>query len=354
MPVYNREKYVAEAIQSIQKQTFTDFEFIIVDDGSTDKSLDIIKSYREADSRIKLITGDNQGAAKARNRGISACQTDFIAFMDDDDISTPDRLEKLYQFLIDNPDVSSVNSQRAPIRKDNVPKDYTASPVRHRLFKDSIQEKGTDLLSFLEGRGRNFAVGSNSMVRKSAIDSIGGFREIFSCNEDTDITLRFEEQYNMGAIPLPLYLQRSHETPGRVSTTSNSWRYLAAAFISAHFRRTTGDDPLENMQTIDDALPLFSQLPQSIKVHLIRKLIQSWKRQIYKSIKNNSIENIESVSLDIRTSVSQNSLGFNRKQAASIRNTILKSAARCLLALRLKMFIILASTWLFTMRLKAI
>lgn len=107
LPVYNASKYVAEAIQSVLNQSFTDFELIIINDGSTDNSLDIIKSF--PDSRIIVIDQLNKGALAAVLSGTAVCKGEFIARMDHDDISLNNRFEKQINFLRKNPDVSLVS-----------------------------------------------------------------------------------------------------------------------------------------------------------------------------------------------------------------------------------------------------
>ena len=94
MSVFNGSKFLADAIQSILSRLFKEFELIIVDDGSTDNSLNIIRSFESADSRIKVISKLNEGLAKSLNAAISASQGDFIARMDADDIGYKNRLEK--------------------------------------------------------------------------------------------------------------------------------------------------------------------------------------------------------------------------------------------------------------------
>ncbi len=104
MSVYNGELYLAEAIESILKQTFTNFEFIIINDGSTDSSQAIIESYK--DPRIKLLNNDcNQGLAQSLNKGISTARGKYIARMDADDISLPARLEKQVAFMEENAEI---------------------------------------------------------------------------------------------------------------------------------------------------------------------------------------------------------------------------------------------------------
>ena len=103
MPVYNGEKYLREAIDSILGQTFTDFEFIIVDDGSTDATPRILEEYAQKDSRVRVLTNEvNSKIAASLNRGLAAARAPLIARMDADDISLPQRLEKQYQFMQEN------------------------------------------------------------------------------------------------------------------------------------------------------------------------------------------------------------------------------------------------------------
>ncbi|MBO0356793.1 glycosyltransferase [Hymenobacter sp. BT186] len=109
MPVYNAEKFLAEAIDSILQQTFTDFEFIVIDDCSTDSSVAIVESYQ--DTRIRLYrNASNSGISYTLNRGIELAATDLIARMDADDISYPQRLQLQYDYLLAHPDCAMVSS----------------------------------------------------------------------------------------------------------------------------------------------------------------------------------------------------------------------------------------------------
>ena len=108
MPVYNGEKYLREAIDSVLSQTFSDFEFLIINDGSTDSTEEIIKSY--TDPRIKLISQKNGGVSAALNTGLKNANGKYIARFDADDICFPNRLQVQYEFLIKNPDYILVGS----------------------------------------------------------------------------------------------------------------------------------------------------------------------------------------------------------------------------------------------------
>lgn len=111
MPTYNRIDLLPRAIESILNQTVSDFEFIIVDDGSTDNSVQLIQAYQSSDSRIRLIQNkQNCGIACARNIGMDAARGKYLAIMDSDDYSEPNRLEKSLAFFKKHPDYTAVNS----------------------------------------------------------------------------------------------------------------------------------------------------------------------------------------------------------------------------------------------------
>ena len=124
MPAYNSEKYIAEAIESILNQTFSDFEFIIINDGSTDKTAEIVDGYARADKRIKFINNKkNQGLIAVLNQGLDLCRGEYIARMDSDDIAINDRLEKQVAYLDANPHVGAVGGWRkkfGPFIKDKI------------------------------------------------------------------------------------------------------------------------------------------------------------------------------------------------------------------------------------------
>jgi len=111
MPVYNTETYVAQAIESILAQTFTDFEFIIVDDGSTDRTPAILDAFSRSDNRVRIIHNPvNRGPAACRNIGLNNSSGEYIALMDADDISKPERLAKQSAYLHNHPDVFVLGS----------------------------------------------------------------------------------------------------------------------------------------------------------------------------------------------------------------------------------------------------
>jgi len=106
MPVYNRAEFIGEAIQSILSQTYKNFELIIIDDASTDNTLKVISEFTDDDDRILLLKNKkNEGVAATRNRGIEIAKGEFIAFMDSDDISLPQRFEKQVKIFCSHKEV---------------------------------------------------------------------------------------------------------------------------------------------------------------------------------------------------------------------------------------------------------
>jgi len=139
MPVYNAEVYISQAIQSILNQSYKKFELIIVNDASSDKSLDIINGYKSKDKRIKIINLDNnQGIAIALNNGIAIAQGEYIARMDADDISLPFRLYKQLKFMESNRACGVCGSWVETIDKNGNSLDVWKSPLTHESIKSEL------------------------------------------------------------------------------------------------------------------------------------------------------------------------------------------------------------------------
>lgn len=131
-PCYNAEKYIQQTISAIQHQTFSDWEMIIVDDGSTDDSADIIQQIAQQDSRIKLVQQPNGGTASARNQGLSLAKGDYIQFLDADDTIAPDKLKRQIEIMdVGNIDLSYTDYQiTSDDSTNNVTKGFTINLPR--------------------------------------------------------------------------------------------------------------------------------------------------------------------------------------------------------------------------------
>ena len=201
-PVYNGEKYLAEAIDSILNQTFTDFEFIIVDDGSTDGSAGIIRTYQERDERVRLVQLDhNMGRADARNAGIAVAQGELLTGMDADDISLPERLEKQVAFLGANPSIGGLGTCGHVMNHDmsSLHHDFIV-PTRHALIA----------LQHLLGYG---VLGATVMFRRECLTAVKGFEAGRRYVDDLELMSRLFDQTRIRLANLPefLYLYRRHD-----------------------------------------------------------------------------------------------------------------------------------------------
>ena len=135
IPVYNVERYLEECLNSVQYQTYTDIEVILVNDGSTDNSKTICERYCKIDSRFQLINQANQGQSVARNVGVAASKGEFIAFVDSDDIIQKNYLEKLMQYMTEEVDI--VESNFTVSKKDFLVENSKETTI---LFEGNSQE----------------------------------------------------------------------------------------------------------------------------------------------------------------------------------------------------------------------
>jgi len=216
MPVYNGEKYIREAIESILRQTFTDFEFLIVNDGSTDKSIEIIQSYN--DSRIKLVNNErNLGLIATLNKGLDLARGKYIARMDCDDISLPERLKKQVEFMNTHPEVGACGTRvktigdKVCIRECRVDHDL----MRCRLIFEPVIAHPSVIL------------------RKSLIDKFSlRYDPRFIKAEDYEFWVRCSDNFSLTNINQTLLLYRLNpEQTGRMYTeiqkkTSNEIRLM--------------------------------------------------------------------------------------------------------------------------------
>jgi len=201
MPVYNAEKYLAESIESILNQTFKDFEFIIIDDGSTDSSLSIIKKY-DNDKRIKLIDHANYGISKSVNEGIGLSRFDLIARMDADDIAHNERLEKQIKYLLNNNDCGVLGTQATVI-----------DMYGNELYKSNIPTESKHLIKKLP-YGSPFYHGS-VMFRKRLFEKTGGYNEFNrQFNEDTELWMKMKDITEFRNLDEHLYYYRITPTAG--------------------------------------------------------------------------------------------------------------------------------------------
>jgi len=170
MPAYNAERYIADAIRSVLEQTFTDFELLVVDDGSTDNTSQIISSFK--DQRMVLISQQNKGVSAALNLGLSLARAPYVARFDADDICYPDRLKIQYDFITTYPEYGIIGSAADYVNAEGH-YIFTHYPAAH--LNEEIQQLKYSICPFIH---------SSVMYKKELIISNGGYNEHAYTYED--------------------------------------------------------------------------------------------------------------------------------------------------------------------------
>ena len=242
LPVYNAEAYVREAVESILAQTFTDFECIIINDGSTDGSGAILRELAARDTRIVLVERPNGGLISALNDGLEMARADLIARMDADDVAMPERFALQHARMVQEPELAVLGSFFNIIDKDG-------SIIR---LYDDLPVTPTEARSAVGG----FLVAHPAvMMRRNAVLKAGGYRKAFSHAEDYDLWLRMiEAGYAIANLPQPLLNYREHgASVSAVHRTAQEQHTILARL--AHWRRKAGlPDPFEGVEMINAEL----------------------------------------------------------------------------------------------------
>ena len=265
MSVFNGESYLVAARDSLMAQSMRDFEVIIVNDGSTDRSAEILKEYAGRSRHMQVLHQGNTGAALAVNRACDLVKTPYIARMDADDISLPDRLARQLGFLRHRPQVALLGGGAEFINESGEAMFRVDVPTRDDEIKAALLE-------------RNVFVHSSVVMRRDALLAVGGYRRAFTLAEDYDLWLRIAEQYELANLAEVLVRYRVHRR--QVSTTKlrEQTRAAIGARLSARLRRSGQDDPFGAMGSVsDDTLNRLGVGMSEIE-HEVAKVAGSWAR----------------------------------------------------------------------------
>ncbi len=262
MPVYNGERYLKEAIESILNQTFRDFEFIIIDGGSTDGSPAMLASYQQKNDRIHVYYQENQRLAASLNMGCQLARGKYIARMDADDVSLPERLAKQVNYLEANPDIGVVGTWVQVIAENGKPSSIWRLPTAPFMIRWS--------LSF-----GNIIVHSSVMMRRDVIAQLGFYRMEALQAEDYDLWARASLATRVANMPEVLIRYRLWEG-GATSRRPKENEQYAARVSHSMIARLLGSDvtfetaanlrrvlfylPLDSSQQIDQIDSLIHQL----------------------------------------------------------------------------------------------
>lgn len=193
LPVYNAESYVAEAVESVLNQSFSDFELIILDDGSTDSSSTIVAGL--SDPRIKYVRSTNVGLTKVLNKGLKMADGEYIARMDADDISDPARFGRQVDFLNRNPQVAAVGCWWKVISSSGSVVAEKTAPTGAVRIKAQFLNSAPILHSA-------------AMFRRASVLEVDGYDETFTYAQDRDLFLRLLAHWDLAVIPEFLFFYR--------------------------------------------------------------------------------------------------------------------------------------------------
>ena len=235
MPVCDGRPFLDTALGSVLDQTYTDFEFIIVDDGSTDGSAEVLRHHASRDDRLRVFQQKNLGATLAQNRGVQEAQGEYIARMDADDVSLPKRFERQVAYLEANPGCSAVGGQALLIDENGEPIRNSTSPP----FSDDdgqmeglLEEHRAIEKALLEGEWP--LVHPAVMMRRAVVEGAGGYDERFQANQDHDLFLRLAEHGRLANLPTMVLKYRRHR---RQVTAERSGRNFASKYRKTKIRR---------------------------------------------------------------------------------------------------------------------
>jgi glycosyltransferase involved in cell wall biosynthesis len=199
MAVYNAGGYLAEAVDSVLAQTFRNFEFVIIDDGSTDGSGQLLREYAAKDSRIRVIQRENKGQTPSLNEGIELARCDLIARMDADDACLPNRLERQVAFMNEHPQVVLLGGA------------YAMIDARGRLLTMIDPPRDNATLQEHALSGRTPICHPLAMMRREAVRKVGGYDPQFQVAQDLDLWLKLGEIGEIACIPELLVKYRQHD-----------------------------------------------------------------------------------------------------------------------------------------------
>ncbi len=235
MPVYNGEKYLEDSIASVLSQTFTNFEFIIINDGSSDKSLFIIQSYQFKDNRIVVVDRENKGLVSSLNEGVSIAKGEYIARMDQDDICFPDRLKRQLKFLSDNQNI-----------------DVCGTWAEVFGYGEGILK-----MPKTDAEIKVYMLSNPGFVHPSVLGRKSFFTDLkydqkYTSAEDYDLWVRGFDKYCYANIPLPLIYYREHNSQTNSAEQRVKARQIRARYLQKLYPNISDSDIFIFNKVIDD------------------------------------------------------------------------------------------------------
>lgn len=227
LPVYNGMPYVAAAIESVLSQSFTDFELLVIDDGSTDGSSEVLERYRSSDPRVRLVRRANKGLVATLNEMVAMSRGSLLARMDADDVCLPDRLLHQVAFMEGSPETVALGSRATLMDPEGL------------LIADFIDHTSHEQIDRALLKPEIGILHPTVMMRRDAVDRVGGYRGSYPHVEDLDLFLRLAEVGRLANLAQALLHYRVH--PNSVSHLHAEAQAAAGrlAVAATHERRST-------------------------------------------------------------------------------------------------------------------
>lgn len=286
IPAYNAERTILQTIASVQEQTFGDFEVIVINDGSTDRTLELLGNIQN--ERLKVYSYSNGGLSVVHNRGLAHATGEFIAFLDADDLWTPDKLELQLSALQQNPEAGVAYSWTCNMSE----KGDSFYPGHSVNFEGDVYPK-------LLMCGNFIGTNSNCLIRRQAIESVGGFDSTIKFCEDWDLFLRLAARWPFVVVPKAqiLYRQSSGTMSSKIDVMekyalivlerafksappefqslknqcfSTLYQYLAGMCLA---RVTQGDEVKQAGQKLQKSIRLY---PQTLLSRTTQRYVLKW------------------------------------------------------------------------------
>jgi len=265
MGVFNGARFLREAVESILNQNFCDFEFIIVNDGSTDRTADILSRYEESDSRVIVCHQQNKGLIESLNTGCGLARGPYIARIDADDVAFPERLERQINYLERNPKVGLLGSSVNIINVLGRRVSTMAHPSEDKVIRSRLFEL------------HNVAICHVSVVfRTELFRAVNGYRTAFAAAEDYDLWLRIAERSQVANLPEPLVNVRRRAHSLSFTNIRQQVISILVAWAAASIRQAGGIDPIRQKDAVSRDLLRSLGVSDAVFENCLMEVYQYW------------------------------------------------------------------------------
>ncbi|MBI3021869.1 MAG: glycosyltransferase family 2 protein [Candidatus Omnitrophica bacterium] len=244
--VHNGQRHLEASLACVLRQTFSDFELMVVDDGSTDRTPEILSRLSDEDSRLRVIQQEHRGQTASLIRAMRVAQGAYLARQDADDLSHPERFERQLRYFDAHPSVGALGCATEIIDEEG--RVLGVMPMRHgiaRVRRGLMTLKAT-------------MVHSSIMMRRQTYEAVGRYREVFCVSQDTDLWLRMVQRYDVDNLPERLVQWRVSRDGVYTSQREKQLKYGGVALAFAHERARFGEDSYDLLARVGGDLEAFA------------------------------------------------------------------------------------------------